>query len=146
VRVTTVDDDVSLLHVRLELGDKVVDGLTGLDEEDDLSGGLELLAELLDRVSTDDVGAWEQLKARISARITPPVDCRLSQTPLKLTLGLVLEEVVNLGSGPVVRADLEALCCATKRKKTTMSCRFPSISNQKAQPTLSFMLRIYAPP
>ena len=57
VRVTTVDDDVSLLEVRLELGNEVVDGLTGLDEEDDAAGTLELGAELLDGVGADDVGA-----------------------------------------------------------------------------------------
>jgi len=81
VRVSTVNDDVALLEVRLELCDKVVDGLTGLDEEDDSTGGLEALAELLDGVGADDVGA----------------------------LGLVLEEVVDLGGGSVVSADFEAL-------------------------------------
>ena len=57
VRVTTVDDDVSLLEVRLELGNEVVDGLAGLDEEDDAARTLELGAELLDGVGADDVGA-----------------------------------------------------------------------------------------
>ena len=54
VRVAAVDNDVALLEVRLELGDEVVDGRAGLDEEDDLAGALELLAELLDRVGADD--------------------------------------------------------------------------------------------
>jgi hypothetical protein len=57
VRVTTVNDDVALLEVGLELGDEVVDGLAGLDEEDDTTGRLELGAELLDRVGANDVGA-----------------------------------------------------------------------------------------
>ena len=71
VRVTTVNDDVTLLKVGLELSDEVIDGLTGLDKEDDSSRGLELGAELLDGVGTDNVGS----------------------------LGLVLEEVVDLGGG-----------------------------------------------
>jgi hypothetical protein len=57
VRVTTVNDDVALLEVGLELTDEVVDGLTGLDEEDDSPGLGELAAELLDRVGTNDVGS-----------------------------------------------------------------------------------------
>jgi hypothetical protein len=57
VRVTTVNDNVTLLEVGLELGDKVVDGLAGLDEEDDSPGRLELGAELLDGVGADNVGA-----------------------------------------------------------------------------------------
>lgn len=58
VRVAAVDDNVALLEVRLELANKVVDSLAGLDEENDSAGLLELLAELLDRVSADDVGAY----------------------------------------------------------------------------------------
>lgn len=57
VRVSTIDDDVTLLEVRLELADEVIDGLTGLDEKDDSSRSLELGAELLDRVGTDNVGS-----------------------------------------------------------------------------------------
>ena len=71
VRVTTVNDDVTLFEVRLELGDKVVDGLAGLDEENDTAGTLEVLAQLLDRTGADNVGP----------------------------LGFVLEEVVDLGGG-----------------------------------------------
>lgn len=54
MRVATVDDDISLLEVRLEERDKVVDGRSGLDEENDLAGSLELAAKLLDRVGADD--------------------------------------------------------------------------------------------
>jgi hypothetical protein len=56
VRVSTVDDDVALFEERFELLDERVDGGSGLDEEDDLSGSLELFAELLDGVGADDVG------------------------------------------------------------------------------------------
>jgi hypothetical protein len=54
VRVSTVDDDVSLLEERLELGDEVVDSGSGLDEENDLPRRLELEAELLDGLRTQD--------------------------------------------------------------------------------------------
>lgn len=74
VRVTTVNDDVALLEEWLELSNEVVDGLTGLDEEDDSPWCSELLAELLNGVGTDDVGS----------------------------LGLVLEEVVDLGGGSAI--------------------------------------------
>lgn len=57
VRVSTVNDDVTLLEEWLELVDEVINGLTGLDEEDDSAGSLEALAELLNRVGADDVGA-----------------------------------------------------------------------------------------
>lgn len=57
VRVTTVDNDITLLEERLELADKVVNGLAGLDEENDTTGSFELFAELLDRVGADNVGA-----------------------------------------------------------------------------------------
>ena len=40
VRVAAVNDDVALFEVGLELADKVVDGLAGLDEEDDAAGPL----------------------------------------------------------------------------------------------------------
>ena len=57
VRVTTVNDDVTRFEVRDELLNESIDGGTGLDEEDDLAGTLELGAELLDRVGTLDLGA-----------------------------------------------------------------------------------------
>jgi hypothetical protein len=76
VRVTTVNDNVTLLEVGLELGNKVVDGLAGLDEENDAAGALQVLAELLDGAGANNVGA----------------------------LGLVLEEVVDLGGGTLSSA------------------------------------------
>ena len=57
VRVSTINDDISLLEERLELTDEVVNGLTGLDEEDDSPGSSELLAKLLNGVGTNDVGS-----------------------------------------------------------------------------------------
>ena len=45
--VSAVDDDISLLHVLGKLRDGVVDGLSGLDEDDDLARLLELVAEVL---------------------------------------------------------------------------------------------------
>lgn len=57
VRVTTVNDDVTLLEVGDELVDEGIDGSTGLDEEDDLARPLELRDKLLDGVSTLDIRA-----------------------------------------------------------------------------------------
>ena len=67
VRVSTVNDDVALLEVGLELADEVVYGLTGLDEEDDSPWGLELGAQLLDGVGADNVGAclWSAIESRV---------------------------------------------------------------------------------
>ena len=57
MRVSTINDDVTLLEVWLELSDEVVNSLTGLDEEDDSPGCSELAAELLDGMGTDNVGS-----------------------------------------------------------------------------------------
>jgi hypothetical protein len=54
VGVTTVNDDITLLEERQEGLDEVIDGLSGHDEEHDATGALELLAELLDGVSTNN--------------------------------------------------------------------------------------------
>lgn len=54
VGVTTVNDDITLLEERQKGLDEVIDGLAGHDEEHDTTGALELGAELLDRVSTND--------------------------------------------------------------------------------------------
>lgn len=81
VGVTTIDDDVALLEERQQLLDPVVNGLSGLDEEHDAAGALELADELLDGVSADD----------------------------GLALGLVLQEMVDLGDGSVEGTDGEAV-------------------------------------
>ena len=57
VRVTTVDDDVTLFKVRGELIDECIDSRASLDEEDDFAGALELGNELVDGVSTLDLSA-----------------------------------------------------------------------------------------
>ena len=54
VGVTTVNDDVALLEEGEEGLDEVIDGLAGHDEEHDATGALELGAELLDGVGTDN--------------------------------------------------------------------------------------------
>ena len=74
MRVTTVNDDITLLEVGLELRNEVVNSITGLDEQNNTAGSLEVGNELLNGVSAND----------------------------GLALGLVLEEVVNLGNGSVV--------------------------------------------
>lgn len=74
VRVTAINDDVTLLKVGLELGNEVVDSVTSLDEQNNAAGSLELVNELLDGVGTKNA----------------------------LALGLVFEEMINLGNSSVV--------------------------------------------
>lgn len=81
VGVASVDDNITGLEEGQDLGNEVVDGRAGLDQHHDLARALQLLAELLDRVSANNLGA----------------------------LGLVGQEVVNLGDGSVVGADGEAV-------------------------------------
>ena len=95
VRVASVDDDVALLEEGKDLVDKVIDSLAGLDEHHDFAGTLELLAELLDRVGADDVGA----------------------------LGLVGEEVIDLGDGSVVGADGESVVVHVQDQVLALSYR-----------------------
>jgi hypothetical protein len=65
VRVTTVDDDISLFKVWKDGLDEVIDGLTGHDKEHNATGLLQLGAELLDGVSTDDGLACVMLASNI---------------------------------------------------------------------------------
>jgi hypothetical protein len=83
VRVTTVNDDITLLDATLvqEELNEVVNGLAGHDEHHHTAGLLELGAELLDGVSTND----------------------------RLALGLVLEEAVDLGDSAVESNNSEAV-------------------------------------
>lgn len=55
MRISTVNDNITLFEVGFELSNEVVYGLTGLYEEDDLPGTLELLAQLLDGEGADDL-------------------------------------------------------------------------------------------
>lgn len=57
MRVTAIDDDVALLQEWFELLDKRIYSRTGFYEQNDLSWSLELLAQLLNRVSALDIGA-----------------------------------------------------------------------------------------
>lgn len=102
VGVTTVNDDITLLEERQKGLDEVINGFASHDEEHDTAGALELGAELLDGVSTNDGlacfvvsifcnGHWNLLFSGL------------------LTLSLVRQEVVNLGDGAVESADGEAV-------------------------------------
>ena len=59
MRVTPIDDNITLLEMGCELLNKGVNGSTGLDEEYDFSWLLELCNQFLDRVSTLNVGTWK---------------------------------------------------------------------------------------
>ena len=72
MRVSTINDDISLLEERLELTDEVVNSLTGLDEENDSPGLGELAAELLDGVGTDDVGSCMSALCIMASRPAHP--------------------------------------------------------------------------
>jgi hypothetical protein len=60
VRVTTVNDDITLLEVGKELLDEIVNGRTSLDKEHDLAWALKLGAKFLDGVSSNNLGAYEE--------------------------------------------------------------------------------------
>lgn len=62
MRVSAVDDDITWLEMGFQLADEVVDGITGLDEKDDLAGFLKLGDKLFDRVCTLDICAWDKKK------------------------------------------------------------------------------------
>ena len=57
--VTTVNDDITLFEMGNELLDEGVNGSTGFDKEDDFAWPLELGNELLDGMSTLDIGAYK---------------------------------------------------------------------------------------
>lgn len=54
MRVSTIDDDVSLLEERFELSNEVVDSVPGLDEQNDLSGALEVGTKILNGLGSND--------------------------------------------------------------------------------------------
>jgi hypothetical protein len=54
MRVTTVNDDITFVAIWEELLNEVVNSWACHNEQHDLSGALELLAELLDGVSSDN--------------------------------------------------------------------------------------------
>lgn len=100
VRVTTINDDITLLDVGQQLLDEIVHGRTGHDEQHDTSRSLELHAELLDGVSTDDGFALQ-----VSVWLCNAVELLTSLR----TLCLILEEAVDLGNGSVEGNDREAV-------------------------------------
>lgn len=106
VRVTTIDDDVTLVEVRQKGLDELINGFASHDQEHDTAGTLELGAELLDGVSTDNGLAW---RAPISILNTTMMSHPLYPLTLSLTLGLIVEETVDLGGGTVVGADSVAV-------------------------------------
>ena len=114
VGVTAVNDDVTLIEVRQKRLNELVDGLAGHDEEHDTTRTLELGAELLNGVSThnglacDTGGELISIDPSISNDVTNGLSC------IELTLGLILEETVNLGGGTVVGADGETVISTVK--------------------------------
>ena len=73
VRVTTVDDDIALLEVGHELLNESVNGGTGLDEEDHLTGALELGNKLLDGLGANDVGACVDSDQQSRSKTMQPI-------------------------------------------------------------------------
>ena len=60
VRVTAINDDITLLEMGNELLNKGVNSITSLYEEDNFAWFFQLCNELLNRVSTLDVGALKE--------------------------------------------------------------------------------------
>lgn len=58
MRVTTINDDVTLFEMGYKLVDECIDGRAGLYEKNNLARGLEFGDELLDRVRALDIGAY----------------------------------------------------------------------------------------
>lgn len=62
--VTTIDDNVTFLEERFKLGNEAVDRITCFDEENDLAGGLEFGAELLDGMCSLDIGTCIDIRMK----------------------------------------------------------------------------------
>ena len=73
MRVSTINDDIPLLEEWLELTNEVVNGLTGLDEENNSPGLGELAAELLNGVGTDNVGSCQVSSVQWSGTMSSPL-------------------------------------------------------------------------
>ena len=74
MRVTTINDDISLVEMGDKLSNEVVNSITSLDKENDTTRALEVSAKLLNGMSTNNA----------------------------LSLGFVSKEVINLRDGSVV--------------------------------------------
>jgi hypothetical protein len=59
VRVTAIDDDITLLEMGGELFNKGVDGIAGLDKEDNFAWLLQFCSELLNGMGTLNIGTWK---------------------------------------------------------------------------------------
>lgn len=59
MRITTIDDNVTLFEGGLEFLDELVDSIASFDKENNLARCLEFGAELFDGVSALDLGACE---------------------------------------------------------------------------------------
>ena len=103
VGVTAINDDITLFEMGDELLDERVDGITGLDKEDNFAWPLQLGSELLDGVSTLDFGAYGAERAPIRLR---EENKGRGKWP---TFGFVCKETIDLGGGSVVGNDVEAL-------------------------------------
>lgn len=109
--VTAINDDITGLKVRLELGNEIVDSLTSLDEQDDLTGPLQFGDELFDRVGALDFGAYGDNISR---------SVGVCQTMRSLTFGLVRQKVVDFARRTVVCDDGEALVVHVENQVLTL--------------------------
>jgi hypothetical protein len=65
VRVTAINDDITLLEMGDELSNKGVDGIAGLDKEDDFAWPLQLGNEFLDGVSTLNFSTYKERRPSV---------------------------------------------------------------------------------
>ena len=72
MRVTTVNDDVTLFEVGNKLLDEGIDSRASLDKQDDLTRTLELGNELLDGVSTLDICACKAYASYSALHVEAP--------------------------------------------------------------------------
>lgn len=98
VGVSAVNDDVALVAVREQLLDEVVDGRTSHDQKHHTAGFLELGDELLDRLGSDDGFACGSVNS-----------ASVLGVGISSTLGLILEEAVDLGNRSVEGNDGETV-------------------------------------
>jgi hypothetical protein len=92
--IPTIYNDVTGFQMFFELCDKVIDGGPSLDEEDDLSGLLELRTKLFDRPCPLNLRAFENISVKRD----------LGGASL-LTFGLISEEMIDLGGCPIMSYD-----------------------------------------
>ena len=78
--VSAIDDDVVRIEVRGNEVDEIIDGLAGLDQEDDLPGRLEVGAEVFD-----------------------------TRCAVELPVGILLDKLIDLAGGAVEDGDAVAV-------------------------------------